>query len=184
MAVINTRRTVKKSPYQPQSNALYSDIHKTFNLVNRMYEKVYEIQSKKYPELTKYSMPEITVKLQDRPYDIYKEKYWDGFKISVGTSKSLACAYLGSNRITLTTRSMKIYKGYKAEKLILHELGHGMLNLGHCKRRGKRNCSIMMNNGTFFWGNSVTPNQWRTRFRKLIYERYYKSQIKRLREMR
>lgn len=178
LPMINLRRKVKKSPYQPQSNYLYRDIHRTLNMVNRMYEKVYENNSKNYP-IEKHKMPSVRINLYDRPYTVWEDTtlFKSFTAVSVTTMKHLGCAYLGSNEITITTRSMKNLNRYKAENMILHELGHGVLGLKHCNKRGKRQCLIM---ARYLNPRNATPNQLRTRFRRLIYDKYYKSQIQRL----
>ena len=167
--IADLRETEKKSPYKANSNELYRKVNKTLNLVNRMYDSVYTHYSKQYPELIKGRMPSITVSIVDRTFILSRDYYGE---IKVNTRNSLGTAYYNSNKINLKTSALRSYQDRRVENLIMHELGHGVFGLRHCKKR-KNTCPIMYR----YSGGS--PRQ-RTRFRRFIYDKYYKSQIGRI----
>ena len=60
------------------------------------------------------------------------------------------------------------------ENTIMHELGHAVFGLNHCRKRGKRQCPIMHR---YVWygqnDDVVLKRKQRIRFRRFIINKYY-----------
>ena len=167
--VLVRNKTKVKKILLPWSNKLYRKIHATLNLVNRFYEQVANEMVTKYPSIQPKLMPRITVHLVDRCTRTARG----------GTCDAYGIAFLKSNAIELKISEVhKLYqeRPIQLENLILHELGHAIFGLRHCRRRGKRICPVMSRYGQSFQNNDKFKNRQRTRFKRFIKDTY-KSQL-------
>lgn len=156
----NTLRYNKKF-LQPRSNKAFKAVRKTLNLVDRMYDSV----SKKHGIVKK--MPLIKIHLVDRT---------NQSNLYLTTSSALGCATMGSNIIQLKlgfiSRSLK-NNVIGLEHVILHELGHAIFRLPHCKKR-KNPCPIMARFGSNISNDDKKAKQkQRRRFKRFIKNKYF-----------
>jgi predicted Zn-dependent protease len=178
------RGSFKKSPYKANSNQLYRKVHKTLNLVNRMYDSVYNQYSKQYPEIKKGKMPKIRVQILDKCFEEIKKSrtnYKGDWGYYITTSNAYGNAYRNSTKINLQAKALNEFSPERVENLIMHELGHAVFGLSHCRKR-KKKCPIMSRYS--YQRGDITHSSNRRTFRKFIKNKYYKSQIKRLKEVR
>ena len=178
----NLRSAFKKSAYMANSNQLYRKVQKTLNLVSRMYDSVYNQYTKQYPDIIKGEMPSIRVQIVDRCLERIERGYWDnGPTVIIKTSSALGNTYLNSTKINLQGNALNRLSAERVENLIMHELGHAIFGLNHCRKR-KKKCPLMAR--YFYQRGKVTHSTNRKTFRKFIKNKYYKSQIKELKEVR
>ena len=163
----------KKKFLQPKTNKAYKQVRKTLNLCDRFFDSVGRKIQKKYPQIEIVRMPEIIVDLVDRPnLNNYRS-----------TSNALGCAGKFSNEIQMKIGF--INKNYKTniwglEHCIMHELGHAIFGLDHCRKR-KNPCPLMAKYGSYIKNEDVKfKKKQRRRFKRFIIERYYKQQIARI----
>jgi predicted Zn-dependent protease len=168
--IINVARRVtgyQKKFLQPNSNKVYRIVHKTLNQVDRMYDSVGREMLKKYPNIEISKMPKIRIDLVDRTQ-------LDSYHTS--TSNALGCAEYNSTHIQLKAGFIARYnKMYSVgiENLIMHELGHAVFGLRHCRKR-KNVCPIMHRYMWYIQNDDVVlKNKQRTRFKRFIRNKYY-----------
>lgn len=169
--IINVARRVtdyQKKFLQPNSNKVYRIVHKALNQVDRMYDSVGRQMLKEYPNIQISKMPKIRIDLVDRTQQ--NTHY-------TSTSNAIGCAHLNSNHIQLKVGFIARYtKMYSVgiENTIMHELGHAVFGLNHCRKRGKRQCPIMHR---YVWygqnDDVVLKRKQRIRFRRFIINKYY-----------
>ena len=172
----------KKSPYKPYSNRLYRKVHKTLNLISRMYDSVYNQYSKQYPEIIRGNMPILRIQLLDKCFSHIEREYQRNGSLAyiINTESAYGNTYLNSTKINLQTKALDEFTPERVENLIMHELGHAIFGLNHCRKR-KKKCPLMAR--YFYQRGEVTHSLNRRTFRKFIKNKYYKQQIKELREV-
>ena len=176
------RSGYKKSAYQAGSNRLYRKVHKTLNLVNRMYDSVYNQYTKQYPEIIRGKMPYMRVQIVDRCLEnIERTTYAGELAYKINTSSALGNTYRNSSQINLQANALNKFSPVRVENLIMHELGHALFGLGHCRKR-KKKCPLMAKYS--YQRGEITHSSNRRTFRKLLKNKYYKQQIKELKEVR
>lgn len=156
----------KKKILQPRTNKLYKQVRKTLNLCDRFFDSVGRKIQKQYPYAKIIKMPEIIVHLVDRPnMNNYRT-----------TSNALGCAELGSNQIQMKIGFInRSYKNniWGLEHTIMHELGHAIFGLRHCRKR-KNPCPLMARFGSNIDNDDVKlKKKQRRRFKRFIINRYY-----------
>jgi len=123
------------------------------------------------------SMPTIRVSLQDRSYYHSPNRCLGEARKFSNKIMLITKLYDASRTTTWIKKNLRSESGkntngkYDFRNVVLHELGHGIFGLDHCRRRNKRTCPIMAR----YAGQKLpTRKTMKRRFKKLIYNHIYR----------